>query len=164
MHVLDMVNIENCYVLTKEILEYLPERSKHGRLQDILRVITSSEDISSLELLCLYLQFNRVITLQKIIELNRKVLAKINIYKMVRMGQLHGFLKRIHKKVTYTQYPSPLILPEPLRRVMSERELQVQDVSERHLKEEGEKMGELIKNFIANGMTVDQMIVHLEVS
>ena len=73
-------------------------------------MITTSEDITIPELLCLYLQFNRVITLQKIIGLNRKVLAKINIYKMIRMGQLYGFLKRIHKKITYSQYPSPLIL------------------------------------------------------
>lgn len=74
------------------------------------------------ELLFLYLQFRRVGNLAKIIETNKTLVSKIDIVKFVRMGQIYGFLVRIHEKIAYSQIPSPLIMVDPLRRILTERE------------------------------------------
>ena len=62
-----------------------------------------------ISLLCLYLQFNRVTALHKIIELNRKLVSRLDVQKLVRLGQICGFLKRIHEKIMYAELPQPLV-------------------------------------------------------
>ena len=58
----------------------------------------------------MYLQFNRVGTLCRLIEVNRPLMARIDIVKMIRMGQIHGFLVRNHQKIGYSSIPCPLVL------------------------------------------------------
>lgn len=62
------------------------------------------------EIMGLYLQFNRVGTLAKLIELNRNLMSRIDIVKLVRMGQIYGFLVRNHQKIAYGFLPNPLVL------------------------------------------------------
>lgn len=59
--------------------------------------------------------------LYKIIELNRKLMARIDVQKLVRVGQICGFLRRIHEKVMYLSFPQPLIVGEALKRLLQER-------------------------------------------
>jgi predicted translin family RNA/ssDNA-binding protein len=84
-------------------------------------VALREEAVDSQELLCLYLQFNRVTALHKIIELNRKLMAKLDVQKLVRFGQICGFLRRIHEKIMYAHFPQPLIVADALKRLLQER-------------------------------------------
>lgn len=68
----------------------------------------------------------------KIIEVNKKLVSKMDIVKCIRMAQIDGFLVRIHQKIAYTQLPYPLILLDPLRSLLTEREKKV-TISERVL-------------------------------
>ena len=72
----------------------------------------------------LYLQFNRVGTLSKLIEVNRPLMAKIDVVKLIRMGQIFDFLVRNHQKIAYNYSPNPqpLILSEPLKKWLAERD------------------------------------------
>jgi hypothetical protein len=101
-----------------------------------------------------------VTALHKIIELNRKLVGKIDVQKLVRYGQICGFLKRIHEKIMYTEFPQPLIVPDVMKRLQQERG---GEVGERALREEGEKLAEMVKNYILSGVTVDEMMVSLDV-
>lgn len=72
--------------------------------------VESSSKINPEELLNVYLQFNRVTPLHKIIENNIKFVNKVDFYSAIRLGQINGFLKRIHQKISYTSLPQPLIM------------------------------------------------------
>lgn len=80
------------------------------------------EELSVEELMSLYLQFNRVGTLAKLIETNKKVMSRIDIVKLIRMGQIHGFLVRNHHKIVYNHMPSPLVLNDPLKKWLADRD------------------------------------------
>jgi hypothetical protein len=108
---LDLLSLNNCYILTDKIKEYLPEQPKHSELAEIARAIALKEEVlEPQELLCIYLQFNRVTALHKIIEINRKLTIKIDVQKLIRYGQICGFLRRLHQKIVYSQFPQPLIM------------------------------------------------------
>lgn len=118
---LDMINLSNVYVLTQKIIKYVSEEDGGStELRNIAKIInTSPEEIDPHELLCLYLQFTRVTTLAKIIEVNRKLVSRMDITKFIRMGQIHGFIVRLYQKITYSQFPSPLIMADPLRKLLA---------------------------------------------
>lgn len=99
-------------------------------------------------------------SLHKIIELNRKLISRIDVQKLVRIGQICGFLTRVHEKIMYSQFPQPLIVPETLKRLLQERG---SEAGERALREESDKMGEAAKNDIMAGLTVDEIMVNLDV-
>lgn len=70
--------------------------------------------------------------LHKIIELNRKLIGRLDIQKLVRIGQICGFLKRIHEKIMYAELPQPLVMSEGVKRLQQERG---GDMGERALRE-----------------------------
>lgn len=41
--------------------------------------------------------------------------------QLVRCGQICGFLRRVHQKIVYSQFPQPLVMAEALKRVLQER-------------------------------------------
>lgn len=65
--------------------------------------------------------------LHKIIELNRKILSKVDIQKFIRFGQINGFLLRIHQQIIYSQLPQPLLMPEQLKKLLQERGIEVSE-------------------------------------
>ncbi len=65
--------------------------------------------------------------LHKIIELNRKILSKVDIQKFIRFGQISGFLLRIHQQIIYSQFPQPLLMPEQLKKLLQERGIEVSE-------------------------------------
>ena len=42
--------------------------------------------------------------------MNKHLMNKIDVVKLIRMGQIYGFLTRNHQKITYNSLPNPLIL------------------------------------------------------
>ena len=121
---LDMINVNNIYVLTQNILYFIRDSDEaRDKLQMIADAInTGQKELKIDELLGMYLQFNRVGTLCRLIEVNRPLMARIDIVKMIRMGQIHGFLVRNHQKIGYSSLPCPLVLGEPLKKLMAERD------------------------------------------
>lgn len=101
--------------------------------------------------------------LSKIIEANKGFVGRIDMVKFIRMGQICGFLVRIHQKIAYSQIPSPLILVDTLRRILTEREKVKISISERFLEEETEKMGDMVKAMLGSNCTLDEMAVNLDI-
>lgn len=103
-------------------------------MTDIAKIIcTSQESINPNELLCFYLQFNRVGNLARMVETNKRLVSRMDLVKCIRMGQIYGFLARIYQKIAYPQFPYPLVLTDPLRRLLTEREKSKLTISERLL-------------------------------
>lgn len=125
--------------------------------------ISEEEDLHPNELLCFYLQFNRVGSLAKLIEVNRRLVARIDVVKCIRMAQIQGFLVRIHQKIAYNQLPYPLIMIDSLRRLITEREKVKLVITERILEEEMEKMSDMVKMMLSANASVDEMMVNLDV-
>jgi hypothetical protein len=125
--------------------------------------ISEEEDLHPSELLCFYLQFNRVGSLAKLIEVNRRLVARIDVVKCIRMAQIQGFLVRIHQKIAYNQLPYPLIMIDSLRRLITEREKIKLVITEKILEEEMEKMSDMVKMMLSANASVDEMMVNLDV-
>ena len=69
------------------------------------------------------------------------------------MGQIYGFLVRSHQKIAYSDLPIPLILGEPLKKWLAERDSKLA-ISER-FEEEMENTTETVKKYLNLSMTVD---------
>ena len=125
--------------------------------------INVTEQLNPEEILCLYLQFNRVASLSKIIETNKRLVAKINLYKFVRMGQIYGIIKRVHQKIAYSELPSVLVQADELKKWLIENQKSKNCLNDRFFKDQIEKLEEQIKKYLGSNMTVDEMMVNLEI-
>jgi len=77
------------------------------------------------------------------------------------MGQIYGFLVRSHQKIAYSDLPAQLILGEPLKKWLAERDSKLV-ISER-FEEEMENTTETVKKYLNLNMTIDEMMVNLDV-
>ena len=109
---LDMIHLHNVYVLNQNMMDFIRETEESQiKMNHIASsIVLGGHTIRVEELMGLYLQFNRVGTLAKLIEVNRSLMTKIDIVKLIRMGQIYGFLVRNHQKIAYSSLPIPLIL------------------------------------------------------
>jgi hypothetical protein len=57
--------------------------------------------------------------------------------------------------------PSPLILIEPLKRWLQEKEKGYGEVTDKLIREEMNKMSDAIKDYLSSSMTLDEIMVNL---
>lgn len=60
--------------------------------------------------------------MNRLIEMNKKQFGRLDLFKLIRMGQIYGFLVRSHQKIAYSSFPNPLIMGEPLKKWLAERD------------------------------------------